>query len=309
MAKAVSKLLDELIDEFNTNRPDIILILGDRGEPFAAAIAGTYLNIPIAHIHGGEVSGSVDESVRHAISKLSHIHFPATQLSAERLIKMGEAKERIFITGAPGLDSILNMEFASKPELCFKLGLDPSEDIIVVIQHPVTTEYIPGNAKKQMSSTLKAIQRLNKQTVIIYPNSDAGGREMISEIMKIESNPKIHVLKNLLSEDYRNLLKHSVLLIGNSSSGIIEAPSFNLPVINIGTRQARRERAGNVVDIEQDSEKIFHLANKILVNEAYRKELQNVTNPYGDGTASKKIVKVLKEIKITPELLQKVITY
>jgi UDP-N-acetylglucosamine 2-epimerase (non-hydrolysing)/GDP/UDP-N,N'-diacetylbacillosamine 2-epimerase (hydrolysing) len=309
MVRAISKLMDGLVEEFSNNRPEFILILGDRGEPLAAAIVGAYSNIPIAHIHGGEVSGSVDESVRHAISKLATIHFPATQSSFNRLIKMGESRERIFLSGAPGLDSILNEKYQTRNVLCKKLNLNPDEDIIVLLQHPVTTEHVKGRSALQMRSTLNAASRLSVQTVIIYPNSDAGGREMISEIKKDASNPKFKIFENLSSYDYHNLLKHASILIGNSSSGIIEAPSFNLPVINIGKRQDKREHAANVIHVGHDEEEIFQNTRRILTDTEFTRKLQNVQNPYGDGTAAIRIINTFKEIKITPELLQKRISY
>ncbi|PWI48901.1 UDP-N-acetylglucosamine 2-epimerase (hydrolyzing) [Candidatus Heimdallarchaeota archaeon B3_Heim] len=309
MAKAISRLLDKLIDELAQNRPDFILILGDRGEPLAAAIAGTYSNIPVAHIHGGEVSGSVDEPVRHAISKLAHIHLPATQSAAERLIKMGESENRVFITGAPGLDSILHENFLTRDALAEKIGLDPSKNFIVVLQHAVTTKYTPKESADQIKITLQAVARLNSQNVVIYPNSDAGGREMIQEIEKIAKEPNFHVFKNLPSMLYRSLLKHATLLIGNSSSGIIEAPSYNLPVINIGSRQNKRERAGNVITVDYDEQEIYDLATRILTDQKFRQSLEDVINPYGDGTAAEKIVEVLTAVEITPEFLQKTMTY
>jgi UDP-N-acetylglucosamine 2-epimerase (non-hydrolysing)/GDP/UDP-N,N'-diacetylbacillosamine 2-epimerase (hydrolysing) len=309
MAKAISKLLHNLIDEFEQNRPDCILILGDRGEPLAAAIVGTYSNIPVAHIHGGEVSGSVDEPVRHAISKLAHIHFPATQLAAERLIKMGESEKRIFITGAPGLDTILHEKYLTRDALAEKIGLNPSKNFVVVLQHAVTTKFTPEESAAQIKITLQAVAQLNTEIVVIYPNSDAGGREMIEEIRKVEEKPNFHVFKNLPSILYRSLLKHASLLIGNSSSGIIEAPSYNLPVINIGSRQNKRERAGNVINVDYDKQEIFDLASRILTDQKFRQSLEDVINPYGDGTAAEKIVKVLKAVEITPEFLQKTITY
>ena len=309
MAKAISKLLNELIDEFIRERPDFILILGDRGEPLAAAIAGTYSNIPVAHIHGGDVSGSVDEPVRHAISKLAHIHFPATQAAANRLIKMGEEEDRIFISGAPGLDAILKEKYLSRENLCKKLSLNANDDIIVVLQHAVTTEFTPKQAAEQMNLTLKAVSRLKKPTVIIDPNSDSGGRKMILEIEKYDKEPNFHIFKNLQANLYRSLLKHASILIGNSSSGIIEAPSYCLPVINIGQRQNRRERARNVINVEHNTEAIYKNTKRILTDVDFKKSLQNIKNPYGEGNASQTIVKVLKEIKITPSFLQKTITY
>ncbi|MHA1979293.1 MAG: UDP-N-acetylglucosamine 2-epimerase [Candidatus Hodarchaeales archaeon] len=153
MLKAISDLLAGLVKEFKQDRPDIILILGDRGEPLAAAIAGMYLNIPVAHIHGGDVSGSVDESVRHAITKLSHIHFPATKASANRLIRLGELKENIYMVGAPGLDNILSTKFLSRVSLCKEIGLNQEKEIIVLLQHSVTTEYVPELAANHINST------------------------------------------------------------------------------------------------------------------------------------------------------------
>lgn len=309
MTKAISKLIDGLTEEFSSDRPDIILILGDRGEPLAAAIAGIYSNIPIAHIHGGEVSGNVDEPVRHAISKLATIHFPAAQSSVKRLIKMGEPQNRIFLAGAPGLDTILQEKFLFCKELCDELDLDPNEDIVVVLQHPETTHYVPGQSTKQIRQTLEAVSRLETQTVVLYPNSDAGGREIISEIKKYEKNPQFRIIDSLPSHIYLSLLKHASILIGNSSSGIIEAPSFKLPVINIGERQYRREQAKNIINVDYNVDDIYNSAEQILANDEFRKTLEHISNPYGDGTASDIIVRILKKIEITQELLQKTITY
>ncbi len=307
MAIFIGKFIQKFTKKIQNIKPDIIMVLGDRGEMLGAAIAGAYLFIPVAHIHGGEVTSTVDEFARHAITKLSHIHFPATKKSAERIIKMGEDPNRIFITGAPGLDLILNQNFHSKEEICNLLGLDTKEPILIVVQHPVTL--YADISDKQMRETLEAVRVLEKQTVVIYPNADAGGRKMIKVIQEYEKFPFIHVIKNLEHNNYLSLMKNADVLIGNSSSGIIEAPSFNLPVVNIGTRQEGRERAENVIDVDHDKDEIIKAIKKALYHEEFKAKIKKCKNPYGDGKTGKRIADILSKIEINNKLLQKKLTY
>lgn len=307
MARFVGKCVNRLVDTFSYIHPDIILLLGDRAEMLAGAVAGTYMNIPVAHIHGGDISGNVDEPVRHAITKFAHIHFPATKKSAERIIRMGEEKWRVHVVGAPGLDTVLNENLIKPREIAKKYNLDLSKPIVLMIQHPVTTE--SDEVVKQIRETLNAVVELKHQTVLIYPNADAGGRRMIKVIKKYEKYPFIKTFKSLPHKEYLSLMKIASVMVGNSSSGIVEAPSFHLPVVNIGTRQQGRERAGNVIDVGYSKNEIIKAIRKTLYDRKFKEKVKKCKSPYGDGKASKRIVKVLSEIKIDKKLLQKRITY
>lgn len=307
MARSVGKCLVGMVEALELINPDVLLLLGDRGEILASAIASTYMNIPIAHIHGGEVSGSVDEPVRHAITKLSHIHFVATDESANRIIKMGENPSSVFVVGAPRIDTILSAKLDSHEDIKQKHNLDLSKPILLVIQHPVTTE--ANDAARQIRETLDAILELKMQTILIYPNADAGGRRMIQVIKEYEKYSFIKTFKSLPHEEYLSLMKTVSVMVGNSSSGIIESSSFKLPVVNIGTRQERRERAENVIDVNYNKKEIVDAIKKVLYDQDFKEKVKKCKNPYGDGKANERIVKILSEIEITPKLLQKRITY
>jgi len=303
MALFIGEFIQRLTPLIRTIDPDIILVLGDRGEMLAGAIVGAYLSIPVAHIHGGEVTSTVDDLARHAITKLSHIHFPATEESAGRIIRMGEDPSRVFVVGAPGLDQILNEPLLEPEELGRKYRLDFSDTVLLVVQHPVTLEI--DQAPEQIRETLEAISLFQSQTVIIYPNADAGGRAMIEIIKEYEHLPFIRTYKNIPHRDYLSLMRHSSVLIGNSSSGIIEAPSFGIPVINIGSRQRGRQRGENVVDVDYNRESIVSAINYVLSDEHYRNKINLKNNPYGDGNSGKRITKILNEISVNNQLLQK----
>lgn len=304
MAIFVGNLIQEIVPLLHRLRPDIILVLGDRGEMLAGAIAGVYMSIPVAHIHGGEVTSTVDDYVRNAITKLAQIHFPATEKSRKRIIQMSEESARIFVVGAPGLEQILHESLTTRDMLTQKYKLDFSKPVLLLIQHPVTLEV--DNASQQMRETLEAIASLQYQTVIIFPNADAGGREMIKVINEYKHLPYIHIFSSIPHKDYLSLLKHVSVLIGNSSSALIEAPSFGLPVVNIGTRQMGRERADNVIDAFYDRKDIISSINKAIYDQDFREKTKLCRNPYGDGKTSEKIVKVLSKIEINTDLLNKV---
>lgn len=307
MADFVGKTIQLLTKSIREINPDIILLLGDRGEMLAGAIVGAYLSIPVAHVHGGEITSTVDESARHAITKLAHIHFPATEKSAERIIKMGENPLNIFVVGAPGLDTILNADLIEPNELSRKYNLELSKPILLVIQHPVTIEI--KDAADQMRETLEAISELKFQTILIYPNADAGGRKMIDVVKEYGNFSFITTFKSIPRREYLSIMKIANVMIGNSSSGIIEAPSFNLPVINIGCRQHGRERAENVIDVHYDRDQIISAIQKAIYDKDFRERVRNCKNPYGSGNTSQKIADILSKIKIDAGLLQKKITY
>jgi len=308
MATSIGKGIIGIAKEISKIKPDLLLVLGDRTEALAGTIAAAYMNTPIAHIHGGDSGrAGLDEPARHAITKFAHIHFPATKKSADRIIKMGEDKKNVFITGAPCIETILNEDLLTEKEIEKKIELDLQKPLILLIQHAVSTE--PEKAKEQIIETLKAIEALKYQTVIIYPNSDAGGREIIKQIKRYQHLPYIKTYKNLLQKEYLSILKYSSVMLGNSSSGIIESSSFKTPVVNIGIRQEGRERAENVIDCDHKKDDIIKAVKKALYDEDFKKRVNTCENPYGKGKTSELIVKILKENYLNNDILKKKLTY
>ena len=289
--------------------PDFILVLGDREEAMTAALISSYMNIPLLHIGGGDRAvGNVDDQIRHAVSKLAHIHFVTNIESERRLINLGEQKYRIFNVGNPGIDRLIKNKLipAHKiPDL--SSFLKRREKYIVLIQHPVSSE--ANLAGSQIKKTLEAIKKLKIKTIVIYPNSDFGSSEMIKTINQYKKFSFIKVIKNLQRESFVNTLRNASVLLGNSSCGILEAPSLKIPVINIGNRQKGRLHSSNVIFIDHKIKNIYKVTKKVLENQKYRKMLINCKNPYGDGKSSKKIVDIIESIKINNKLLIKDITY
>lgn len=308
MAKALGKGIIGVTEAFERINPDIVLVLGDRSEAFAGAIAGAYTNRVVVHVHGGEVTkGCIDESIRHAVTKLAHVHFPATRDGAERIIKLGERRANVHVVGAPALDVILNVAKSTPEEVAKELGLDLTKPIILAVQHPVTTQ--ADEAADQMRVTLAALVALHEQTVLLYPNNDAGGIRMIKVIERSNFPPYIRTYPSLPQKQYLGLMATAAVMVGNSSSGIIEAPSFGLPFVNIGMRQEGRLRGDNVIDVPHDRDAIVEAVRKALHDKAFREKVSKRRNPWGDGKAAKRIVKLLSELEITEELVQKQITY
>lgn len=307
MAKFVGEFILALVKNIKKINPDIILLLGDRAEMLAAAIVGAYLMIPVVHIHGGDVTSTVDEIVRHAITKLSHIHLATTEKSAKRIVKMGEDPWRIHLVGAPGLDSILNERLISEERIAKKYNLDLSKPILLIIQHPVTVE--AESSQKQIQETMEAVKEFRYQTFVIYPNADAGGRAMIKILERYRKYPFIQIHQNIPRKDYLSLMKIANVLVGNSSSGIIEAPSFHLPVVNIGTRQEGREKDANIIDVDYDKRQIIGAIKRCIYDTKLKERIKKCRNPYGDGNASERIVKIIHNMPIDKRLLEKRLTY
>ncbi|CUR50912.1 UDP-N-acetylglucosamine 2-epimerase [Nitrosotalea devaniterrae] len=306
MSVATSKGIAQFSEIYKKTKPDFNVILGDRDEAFAASIAAMHMNIINVHIHGGESSkGGIDEYMRHAITKISNLHFAATKQSAQRIIKMGENKKHVFVTGSPAVDGIITTKYLTKNQVLEKFKL--KDNYVLVVQHPITTQ--TKDAKNQMKKTLDALVQWGKDAVIIGPNSDAGHREIFQIIKQYTKTCNFFKFyTNLARPDYLSLLKHCDFIIGNSSSGIIDAPSFKKPAINIGIRQLGRESANNVINTQHDTDSIIK-SMKYAHSSQFQKILQKCTNPYGDGNASKRIIKILETIKITDDMIQKKISY
>jgi len=307
MAKNVGAMTTRFADILVNMNPTILTVLGDRGEMLAAATAAAYLGIPIAHIHGGEVSGTVDEVVRHAITKFSNLHFAATKKSASRIIKLGEIPANVYVVGAPSLDTIIGQELPTKVALEKNLGIKVENRFILVIQHAVTTQV--SEAAAQMEVTLRAVKDIGLPVILIYPNSDAGGRAIIEVIKSYRAESNFHIYKNLPHKVYLALLRDAAVLVGNTSSGMIESSSFKTPAVNIGIRQNGRERSSNVIDVGHNVLEIKQAIKTALNDKKFIAKVAGCRNPYGDGTAGKKIAKILSTVTIDDKLLQKKITY
>lgn len=308
MAKSTGLGIVELSSVFENLKPHIVLTVADRHETLSTAVAATYMNIPLAHTQGGEVTGSIDESVRHAITKLAHVHFPATVEAKERLLRLGEDPETVFWTGCPALDIVVQTETRMDVDLFRKYrGVGPEFDLsrgfLLVIQHPVTTEY--GCGREQVRETLEAIRELNRPTVWLWPNVDAGSDEVSGEIRRFREqhphSPYLHFFKNFSPEDYVKVMAACACIIGNSSSGIREGALLGTPCVNIGSRQQGRERGANVMDAEYDRNSILAAVHQQLAHGRYAPDYR-----FGDGHAGKRIADCLATVQ--PQL-QKRITY
>jgi UDP-hydrolysing UDP-N-acetyl-D-glucosamine 2-epimerase len=311
MSKSTGLGLIEMSSLINEINPNIVLTIGDRFETMCATLAAAYMNIPIAHTMGGEVSGTIDESIRHVVTKLSHVHFPATRDAAKRIERMGEIKENIFIVGCPRIDLVkevlkkkINNQFLN--DILNQQGvgdkIDVSKPFLIVSQHPVTTEY--KNSEKHIIETLKAVSQTNLQSIILWPNPDAGSGLISRGIRKWRENSfssKMRFFKNLEIETYVHLMNKTICLVGNSSSGIREGAFIGVPVVNIGTRQSKREQYLNVISCKNKTKDIFKSIMYQLRHGRYKRSIM-----YGNGNASKKIVKILNKIKVN---IQKNISY
>lgn len=299
MVRSFSSALKGITYELEKSKPDLILSGFDIAANFAVTIAGAHMNIPVAHIQGGEVTGTIDESIRHAMSKFAHYHFTGNQDASDRLIKMGEIPEHVFNVGCPSLDAIFAVENDSTVMQRHHLA----SPYVLVIQHPVTSEIM--DAEKQIEETLDAIIELKMDALFIMPNNDAGYSRIVKKIE--ESNLK--QVASLTLRDYVNLLRNACALIGNSSSGIHETASLHIPAVNIGTRQQGRLRASNVIDVNYDKHEIKAAIQKCLTDKDFLEMVKNCENPYGDGKSAVKIIELLKKIRIDNSVIQKRITY
>lgn len=302
MVRAIGIAFKKLSKIIKKSKPDIILSGFDIAANFAISVAGAHMNIPVAHIQGGEVSGTIDESLRHAMSKFSNFHFTANYNTKKRLIRLGEIPKNIFPVGCPSIDA-LNLEaLIEKKIIKKKLDLDIKKIFLLLIQHPVTSEL--KNLNKQIKSSLQAIKDSKMQHLIVYPNNDAGSKFILTEIKKAKLN---HISTLNLSE-YKTLLTGKMILLGNSSSGIHEALTFKVPVINIGSRQDGREKPKNIINVDYNKNEILKAIKK-ATSKNFINKMKNIKNPYGDGKSSKKIVNILMKLDLKNFNTQKKLTY
>ncbi|MDF9745853.1 UDP-N-acetylglucosamine 2-epimerase [Natrinema salsiterrestre] len=309
MAKSLGIGTASLADAFESLDPDIVLLLGDRDEALAGALAASHMNIPVAHVHGGDsMHGAViDDSIRHAITKFAHIHFPASERSARRIKKLGEEEWCITVAGAPGLDDILTGRYKQPEAVYEQYDLETDRKLVLVVQHPVTTQ--SNQAGEQMASTLDAVESVDAQVVLIYPNSDAGGDRMIAEIESRTLGTDVLTFQSLPRRDFLGIMAAADAMVGNSSSGIIESPSFDLPVVDIGPRQDGRERSENTVSVPHETDEIREAVKYCLTDEIFRKQVINCENPYDYGGSGTRICERLADIQIDDSLLRKRLTY
>jgi UDP-hydrolysing UDP-N-acetyl-D-glucosamine 2-epimerase len=303
MAKTIGNAMLSLADLFGQMRPEILLLIADRYEMLAPASVALTLRIPIAHIEGGEVSeGAIDDAVRNALTKMSHIHFTSTQTARKRVIAMGEEEWRVHRAGAPSLDHLRRQTLLTREQVESKLEINLQRQTILVAYHPVT---IARNTLQEADSLFGALETISEQVLFCYPNADAGSRALIERTKYfVHSRGSGKVFTNLDAITYWSLLRQIDVLVGNSSSGIMESASFLLPTVNIGLRQQGRERPANVLDAAADLASIMD-AVRIARTPQFRLSLQGMVNPYGDGQASERILRVLTSAPPSEELLMK----
>jgi UDP-hydrolysing UDP-N-acetyl-D-glucosamine 2-epimerase len=309
MAKSTGLGLLELPNIFERLAPDFVLTVGDRFETMATTLAAAYMNIPIAHTMGGEVSGTIDESIRHAVTKFAHLHFPASNEAKERIIRLGERPEHVHMVGCPRIDlvaDILRTGPARLDEHLFDTGvgdrLDLKKPFVLVSQHPVTTEY--GEGERQITATLSAVREIGQQAIVLWPNADAGSEDVARGIRKWrerELDGDMHFFKNLPVETYVRLMATTSCLVGNSSSGIREGAFIGTPVVNIGSRQDMRERGRNVIQVAHEKDAIVAAVRRQIEHGPYKS-----APIYGDGNAGERIAECLSTCTVD---IQKRITY
>jgi UDP-hydrolysing UDP-N-acetyl-D-glucosamine 2-epimerase len=309
MAKSTGLGLIELPTAFERLEPDVVITVGDRFETMATALAATYMNIPLAHTMGGEVSGNIDESIRHAVTKFAHVHFPASSDAAERIVKLGEDPATVHMVGCPRMDvvsEVLNGDGNDTLSELFNTGVGGrfslDEPFLLVSQHPVTSEY--GHGLEQIDETLAAVQDVGLPAIVLWPNADAGSEEIAKGMRRFREHhddSRLHFFKNLPTSDYVKLMARTACLVGNSSSAIREGAFIGTPSVNIGSRQAGRQRGSNVIDASYDRASIAAAIREQVAHGPYASE-----PVYGDGHAGQRIADVLARVQVS---IQKRITY
>lgn len=307
MADALAKEIRGIGAYCAKERPDLILVLGDRDESFAGAIVGGHQGIPVAHIHGGDKTGwIVDEYIRHATTKFSHLHFAATKKSARRIKLLGEETWRIHMVGGPGLDEMRAFRFASKKTIANKYGLNAAESWYLILHHPSPLDPVPY--RTQAEGVFRAAAKLTGEKIISLPNADTGSSVFLGEIEKRRGKKGFHILGSTPRRDFLNILKYATLLIGNSSMGIIDSSFFKIPTVNVGNRQLGREHGVNVVHAGYDNASIKRAIKKAM-SPSFLRRVASMKSPYGDGHAAEKIVRAIEKKINRPDLFHKKLTY
>jgi GDP/UDP-N,N'-diacetylbacillosamine 2-epimerase (hydrolysing) len=302
MAVGVADCLRGMAQLLERERPDFLLLLGDRGEMLAGAVAALHVGIPCVHVHGGERSGTVDEPVRHAISKLSSYHLVATVGSRERLVRMGENEARIFVTGAPGLDGLAELGAMARLDCLQSLGLSALDKFVLAVFHPVVQQ--AGQAHAQTQALLQALQAVGLPVIWLEPNTDAGSLEILAALDQASLPAGSRRIRHLPRPLFAAALRHCEVLVGNSSAGIIEAATFGTPVLNIGDRQRLRERNANVSDAPPERTAIEAGLQAALSHGRWPCD-----NLWGDGHAGERIATLIASLPAGPQLLEKVNSY
>lgn len=306
-AKSVGVGILGMADLLAKEAPDLLVLLGDRSEILAPAICAMQLNIPIAHLFGGDLTqGGVDECVRHGMTKFANLHFAATQESADRIERMGEESWRVHNVGSPVLDLVKRGRFAAAEAVRAKFGLGADKPLAILLQHSVTWQV--EQAEGQIRATLDALEALDMQTVAVYPCSDPGYSDVVAALKDAEAREGFQLHKNIEFSDFWGLMDVADVLVGNSSAGILEAPSFKLPTVNIGIRQEGRLRSNNVIDAEHDADSIKAAVEQAMDNE-FQEQVKMCATPYGDGNASERILEVLRATEVDERLMHKKMTY
>lgn len=306
MAKSLGICLMNLPDILENEKPDWFVLAGDRGEQLMGAIAAGYTYTPVAHIQAGEVSGNIDNMARHAIGKFVHLHLASNQDAAERLLKLGEEPFRVHNVGAPQLDEMIQNDFSTKDEVERNLGFVVPDKFILAVMHPVTEEY--QHCKEQAEIYVDALNQIEYPKIMILPNNDAGSKQVRAAIENRRKG-EYYLFANMKRQDYLYLLKNCVCIVGNSSSGLLEAPSFRTPAVNIGRRQNLRYRGNNVLDVDFDVDSILDAVRRASSEEFHEYLKENVDAPYGDGHSSEKILDLLMNTRIDEKFLMKHLTY
>lgn len=309
LVKSMGIEIIQMAQSFDRLKPDLLLILGDRYETFMAATCAMMMNVSIAHMNGGEsTEGAIDEQIRHAITKMAHIHFPGAEYYKERIIKMGEEAWRVFNVGQAGVENIKRIELYSKEAIEEELNILDKKRLFMITYHPVTLEI--ENVEMQVDNLLEALKEFDGNYVFTYPNADFGSKVIIDKINKFaDENKNAYIFSSLGQKRYLSLLKYADVMVGNSSSGIIESQVFKLPVVNIGNRQKGRLRTQNIIDTGYSKAEILEGIKRALQDEQFKNQLDNIDNIYGDGNTSTKIIKVLETINIDKKLLEKKMSY
>lgn len=304
--KSLASILSSLADIVHNYKPDWILLAGDRGEQLMGALAGAFSYTPVAHIQAGELSGNIDGMTRHAIGKFAHLHFASNLDAATRLRNLGEEETRIKLVGAPQIDELVSTNLPTREQIEFELKKELPKEFFLVVQHPVTEQM--DEAAHQIKITLAALKHFEVSKILILPNNDAGTQELISVIHE-EKDSSIDIYSNLSRFTYLGLLNNCSVIIGNSSSGLLEAPTFKVPCVNIGRRQIGRIRGVNVIDCPFD-ESIIVDSIKQAISPTFKKDLEeNCFNPYGDGNSTNQIIDCLLNTVINNDLVTKHLTF